>query len=78
MNFKDKDGQPLIKWSDPEGAFNHWKECSKGRPCDYSALTYAKLREGSGIQWPVNASHPDGTERLYTDGVFNTLPRLCW
>jgi hypothetical protein len=26
MGFKDKDGQPLIKWNDePEKAFNHWK-----------------------------------------------------
>jgi ferredoxin-nitrate reductase len=77
MDFKDKDGNPLIKWSDPEGAFNHWKECSKGRPCDYSGLTYAKLSEGSGIQWPINAAHPEGTERLYTDGIFNTDEAFC-
>ena len=29
MGFKDKDGQPLIKWHDePEKAFNHWKSCT--------------------------------------------------
>jgi anaerobic selenocysteine-containing dehydrogenase len=29
MGFKDKDGQPLIKWTDePEKAFNHWKSCT--------------------------------------------------
>ena len=32
MNFKDKDGAPLIKWKKPEEAFEGWKECSKGRP----------------------------------------------
>jgi anaerobic selenocysteine-containing dehydrogenase len=77
LDFKDKDGQPLIKWSGPEGAFDHWKECSKGRPCDYSGLTYARLSEGSGIQWPCTELAPDGTERLYTDGVFNTSADYC-
>jgi anaerobic selenocysteine-containing dehydrogenase len=64
MDFRDRDGQPLIKWSDPESAFKAWQACSKGRPCDYSELSYERLRGGSGIQW--------GGERLYTEGVFNT------
>ena len=74
MGFKDRDGEPLIKWSDPESAFEAWKQCSKGRPCDYSALSYEKLRGGSGIQWPCTAEAPDGTERLYAEGRFNTDP----
>jgi predicted molibdopterin-dependent oxidoreductase YjgC len=77
MDFRDKDGGPLIKWDDPEGAFEAWKECSRGWPCDYSGLTYAKLSEGSGIQWPCNAEHPDGAERLYTNHVFRTHANLC-
>src|SRR5829696_6418730 len=72
MDFRDKDGHPLIKWDDPESAFEAWKECSRGRPCDYTGLSYDKLRGSSGIQWPCNGEHPDGTERLYTDGDFNT------
>lgn len=43
MDFRDREGAPLIKWADPEGAFNAWRECSRGRPCDYSGFTYAKL-----------------------------------
>jgi anaerobic selenocysteine-containing dehydrogenase len=31
MDFRDRDGQPLIKWHDPESAFEAWKACSKGR-----------------------------------------------
>jgi len=77
MDFRDKDGQPLIKWDDPESAFEAWKECSRGRPCDYTGLSYDKLREGSGIQWPCNDEHPDGTERLYADGDFNTETDYC-
>ena len=72
MDFRDKDGGPLVRWTDPESAFEAWKACSKGRPCDYSGLTYAMLLERSGVQWPVNADYPDGRERLYEDGVFNT------
>jgi anaerobic selenocysteine-containing dehydrogenase len=72
MDFRDRDGDPLIKWDDPESAFEAWKRCSAGRPCDYTAITYEKLRGESGIQWPCTAEAPDGTERLYTDGRFNT------
>jgi anaerobic selenocysteine-containing dehydrogenase len=66
MDFRDRDGAPLIKWDDAESAFEAWKACSKGRPCDYGAVTYERLRGGSGLQW--------GPERLYADGRFNTDP----
>jgi anaerobic selenocysteine-containing dehydrogenase len=72
MDFRDKDGAPLIKWDEPETAFEAWKECSRGRPCDYTAITYDRLRGGSGIQWPCTKESPEGTERLYVDGEFNT------
>ena len=71
MDFRDRNGQPLIKWQEPEAAFEAWKACARGRPCDYSALSYDRLRDSPGIQWP------DGTERLYGDGVFNTDPDYC-
>ncbi len=77
LGLKDKDGQPLVKWTDAEGAFEAWKACSAGRPCDYTGLSYDKLRGGSGIQWPVNDEHPDGTERIYVDGEFWSDPSYC-
>jgi anaerobic selenocysteine-containing dehydrogenase len=77
MDFRDKDGQPLIKWDDPENTFEAWKECSRGRPCDYTGLSYDKLRGGSGVQWPCNEEHPEGKERLYGDGEFNTHTGYC-
>ncbi|MGY1844608.1 molybdopterin oxidoreductase family protein [Modestobacter sp. SYSU DS0875] len=77
MDLRDKDGQPLVKWDDPEGAFEGWKECTRGRPCDYTGMSYAKLRGGSGIQWPCNDEHPDGTERIYVDGQFWAAPDYC-
>jgi anaerobic selenocysteine-containing dehydrogenase len=77
MDFRDKDGRPLPPWRDAESAFEAWTTCSAGRPCDYTGLSYSKLRDSSGIQWPCNAEHPDGTERLYTDGRFFAQPDYC-
>ena len=77
MDFRDRDGAPLVKWSDPEGAFEAWKECSRGTICDYSGMSYAKLSACSGIQWPCNAEHPEGTERLYTDFRFPSTADRC-
>ncbi|MER0443803.1 nitrate reductase [Streptomyces sp. Edi4] len=77
MGFKDKDGAPLVTWHDPESAFEAWKRCSAGRPCDYTGITYAGLRRGSGIQWPCNEEFPEGTGRLYTDGISWAHPDTC-
>jgi anaerobic selenocysteine-containing dehydrogenase len=77
MDFRDKDGGRLITWLTPEEAFEAWKACSMGRPCDYTGLTYDRLRGPSGICWPVNDEHPDGTERLYGDAVFPTTTDYC-
>jgi ferredoxin-nitrate reductase len=77
MDFRDRDGDPLIPWTGPEDVFDAWKKCSAGRPCDYTGISYDRLRGGSGIQWPCTGDAPDGTERLYTDGVFNTDPDYC-
>lgn len=77
MDFRDKDGNPLVPWTEPEQAFNAWKRMSKGRPCDYSGLSYDKLTGGSGVQWPCNADNPDGKERLFVDGNFFTDIDYC-
>ncbi|HEU4512843.1 MAG TPA: nitrate reductase [Nocardioidaceae bacterium] len=77
LGLKDKDGQPLVKWSTSEEAFEAWKECTAGRPCDYTGMSYEKLRGGSGIQWPCNEEHPDGTEHIYVDGEFWSDASYC-
>lgn len=77
MDFRDKDERPLVPWHDSESAFEAWKECSRGRPCDYTGLTYERLRGASGIQWPCTREAPEGTERLYTDGITWAAPDTC-
>lgn len=77
MDFRDRDGAPLPPWRTPEEAFEAWKECSRGRLCDYTGLSYDRLRGRSGIPWPCNDEHPEGSDRLYADGVFPTHPDVC-
>lgn len=77
MDFRTSEGGPLLPWTGPEQAFEAWKECSKGRPCDYTGISYERLRGGSGIPWPCNDRNPDGRVRLYEDGVFPTAPDYC-
>ncbi|WP_448072907.1 molybdopterin oxidoreductase family protein [Georgenia yuyongxinii] len=77
LDLRDKHGGPLVPWRTPEEAFESWKECTRGRLCDYTGLSYDKLRGTTGIQWPCNADHPHGTERLYADADFWADPDRC-
>ena len=77
MGFTDQDGAPLLPWRSAEEVFEAWREITRGRPVDYTGLSYERLRGPSGIPWPVNDDHPDGTDRLYTDAVFPTDTDLC-
>src|SRR5690606_18895691 len=42
-----------------------------------TGITYERLRGPSGMQWPCTSKAPRGTERLYTNGRFNTDPDYC-
>jgi assimilatory nitrate reductase catalytic subunit len=53
-----------------EGAFDEMKQLSKGRMLDYSGMSYAKIEQHRGLQWPCNDANPQGSPRLYTDGRF--------
>lgn len=77
MDFRDKDGRPLVGRHGPESAFEAWQECSRGKPCDYTGMTYGRLRNACGIQWPCTEDTPDGTERLYNDGIQWAAPGDC-
>jgi anaerobic selenocysteine-containing dehydrogenase len=77
MGFTDRDGQPLLKFTTPEEAFDDFKRVTAGRACDYTGMSYDKLRGSGGIQWPCNDEFPDGCERLYADHRFATDPDFC-
>ncbi|MGV9413129.1 molybdopterin oxidoreductase family protein [Nocardia sp. NPDC003693] len=76
LDLRDRDGSPLPPWTDEEGAFAAWQRCSAGRPCDYTGLSYAALRQ-QGIQWPCATGNSVGVERLYRDGRFFADPDTC-
>jgi anaerobic selenocysteine-containing dehydrogenase len=68
LELRDKNGAPLISWTDPESAFEAFKTCVADRPCAYDGITYAGLEDG-GRQW--------GGDRLYADGHFFASPDEC-
>jgi assimilatory nitrate reductase catalytic subunit len=56
-------------WKHPKDAFLEWQKVSKGRLCDYSGMSYEKIEKLGGIQWPCNEKNPNGTSRLYGEGM---------
>jgi assimilatory nitrate reductase catalytic subunit len=61
-------------WTSSRDAFEEWARVSSGRPCDYSGMTWEEVERCGGIQWPfpLGASDPAATRRLYDDGCFDT------
>jgi anaerobic selenocysteine-containing dehydrogenase len=65
-----------------EDVFEEMKELSvgKGRTLDISGMSYDKIEQARGIQWPYTQADamrdqkdkPKGASRLYTDGQFQT------
>ncbi|HYG56709.1 MAG TPA: molybdopterin-dependent oxidoreductase [Symbiobacteriaceae bacterium] len=62
----------LFPFKNTADAFEEIKKMTAGRPNDYSGVTYARIEENKGLQWPVKEPDSTGTPRLYTDGKFNT------
>ncbi len=52
--------------------FAEHAELTRGRDCDLSGLSHARLATAS-FQWPVPTPDHPGTPRLFVDGVFTTL-----
>ena len=57
-----------------EGAFEEMKHLSKGagRTLDISGMTYQKIEQQRGMQWPCREGDETGAQRLYTDGHYQT------
>jgi ferredoxin-nitrate reductase len=69
-------GQKISFPDTTEAAFEEMKTLSKGagRNLDISGMTYAKIEQARGIQWPHREGDAgdQGTPRLYSDGIFPT------
>ncbi len=63
---------------DAEQVFDELRELSRGRMLDYSGMSYDKIEQNRGMQWPCSDApsewagedSSDGTRRLYSDGRF--------
>ena len=57
-----------------EEVFEEMKALSKGkeRTLDISGMSYAKIEQQKGIQWPCREGDDTGAQRLYVDGRFQT------
>ncbi|MFQ5644531.1 MAG: molybdopterin oxidoreductase family protein [Thiogranum sp.] len=53
-----------------EQAFEEMKQLSKGRLLDISGMSYDRIEQQRGLQWPCRDGDESGTKRLYADGVF--------
>jgi len=53
-----------------EQAFEEMKQLSKGRLLDISGMSYDRIEQQRGLQWPCRDGDETGSKRLYTDGVF--------
>lgn len=80
--FDDKYELLFKDLNTPREVFEEIKKLSKGQLCDYSEISYEKIEELGGIQWPCNEKAPKGTKRLYSkdmpfktaNGKANLLP----
>lgn len=69
-------GSAIERWGSARECFDLLRECSRGRPCDFTGVKWDDLTDSHGRQWP----YPEGREaefageqrRLYADGQFYT------
>ncbi|GAC1574372.1 MAG: molybdopterin oxidoreductase family protein [Candidatus Elarobacter sp.] len=50
---------------EPEAVFEELRRATAGGPADYAGVTYARLRGGAQLQWPVPAVDHPGTPALF-------------
>ena len=87
MDFRDRDGAPLITWEDAESAFEAWKACSRGpavrlhrphlrRSCATAAASNGRAptrhRTGPSASTPTACSTPTPTTPRRTDTISST------
>ncbi len=70
MAKRFEQGQKMHFPETAEAVFEELRTLSKGRMLDYSGMSYDKIEQQRGIQWPCTDGNETGTPRLYSDGKF--------
>jgi assimilatory nitrate reductase catalytic subunit len=67
-------GELLNKWRTPRDVFNIMRQCTRGRPADFTGIDYDGLVNTKGIQWPFREGEKltDNDRRLFENGVYYT------
>ncbi len=69
-------GSAIERWGSARECFDLLRECSRGRPCDFTGVKWDELTGSHGRQWPYpegrEAEFADEQRRLYADGKFYT------
>ena len=69
-------GSAIERWGSARECFDLLRECSRGRPCDFTGVKWDELTGSHGRQWPYpegrEAEYADEQRRLYADGQFYT------
>jgi ferredoxin-nitrate reductase len=55
-----------------EEIFAELVQLTKRTPCDYSGISYERLKKEGPLQWPCSAPDHPGSERLYANSRFPT------
>jgi ferredoxin-nitrate reductase len=64
--------QEAFPYESSEEIFEELAQLTRGTMCDYSGVSYERLRSEGPIQWPCPARDHPGTGRLYNDLRFST------
>jgi formate dehydrogenase alpha subunit len=59
-------------YTNVEEIFEELKQATAGRDLDMTGMTYERLRNAGGLQWPMPPGQSGGAVRLYGDGIFPT------
>ena len=64
--------EKAFPYESAEEIFAEFAALTHATVCDYSGVTYGRLKKEGPIQWPCPSENCTGTERLYTDFNFPT------
>jgi nitrate reductase NapA len=58
----------LIRARSPQAVWDEWRKVSASSPYNFEGITYKRLRQKRGIQWPCPSEKHPGTVRRYVGG----------
>ncbi len=54
-------------YPNPQAIFEEMRKVTSGGPIDYAGMTYDRIRDEGGLQWPCPSEDHPGTPQLYTE-----------